>query len=482
MTTTTILPAQAEDIVNLVGGQPRTGEAVHELRHPFDGRLVARVHAADPAIVESAVESAHEAFRSWRTTPSHRRAQILAAVAAAMRAEAEGYAQQITLETGKTLAEARGEVNRSIATMEISSEEAKRIGGEVIPMDAAPQGEGKLGFALRAPMGVIACITPFNAPLNTLCHKVGPALAAGNCVVVKPHPHGSGVAARLARAFLDNGAPPGCFNLVHGGAEVGQSLVTHPRVALVNFTGSGPIADQIVRQIGLKRILLELGGNAPTIVHHDADLDRSVRECLGAGFGLGGQSCISTQRIYVHRDVYEPFLERLVEGAKAITAGDPFDPATKMGPMINEEAAERVHRWIEEAVADGAVLRCGGQRQGTTLTATVLTEVREDMRVVCEEVFGPVVTVSAYEDIDEVIRIANDSPWGLKCGLFTNSLDTALKAIAQMEFGTVNINGPSRARVDHEPSGGTKQSGWGVEGPRYAIEAMTYLRMVSMAP
>lgn len=480
MTTTTV-PAQAADIANLVGGQLRTGKAVHELRHPFDGRVVARVHAADATIVDSAVESAYEAFQSWRTTPSHRRAQILAAVAATMRAEAEEFARQITLETGKTLAEARGEVSRSIATIEISAEEAKRIGGEVIPMDAAPQGEGKLGLALRVPMGVIACITPFNAPLNTLCHKVGPALAAGNCAVVKPHPNGSGIAARLARAFLENGAPPGCFNVVHGGAEVGQALVTHPRVVLVNFTGSGPIADQIVRQIGLKRVLLELGGNAPTIVHHDADLDRSVSECLGAGFGLGGQSCISTQRIYVHRDVYEPFVGRLVDGAKSITTGDPFDPATRMGPMINEEAAKRVQAWIEEAVEAGAVLRCGGQREGTSLTPAVLTDVGQDMRVVCEEVFGPVVTVSAYEDIDEVIRNANDSPWGLKCGVFTGSLAVALKAVAGLDFGTVNINGPSRARVDHEPSGGTKQSGWGLEGPRYAIEAMTYVRMVSMA-
>jgi acyl-CoA reductase-like NAD-dependent aldehyde dehydrogenase len=480
--TTTEIAAEVADIHNLVGGQLRGGPAVDELRHPYDGRVVARVHAADPTTVDDAVESAREAFRSWRTTPSHRRAQVLAAVATTMRAEAEDFAHQITLETGKTLAEARGEVSRSIATMEISAEEAKRIGGEVVPMDAAPQGAGKLGFAVRVPMGVIACITPFNAPLNTLCHKVGPALAAGNCVVVKPHPHGAGIAARLARAFLDNGALPGCFNVVHGGAEVGQSLVTHPNVVLVNFTGSGAVADQIVRQIGLKRVLLELGGNAPTIVHHDADLDRAGQECLGAAFGLGGQSCISTQRIYVHRDVYEPFVARLVDDAKSIVTGDPFDPATKMGPMISEAAAKRVQVWIEEAVAAGAVLRCGGERDGTMVTPAVLTDVRQDMRIVCEEVFGPVVTVSAYDDRDEVIRSANDSPWGLKCGVFTGSLAFALKAAAEMEFGTVNINGPSRARVDHEPSGGTKQSGWGTEGPRYAIEAMTYLRMVSMAP
>jgi acyl-CoA reductase-like NAD-dependent aldehyde dehydrogenase len=473
---------EVADIKNLIGGALRGGTTTAELCHPFDGRVVARIHTADLATVDDAVESAVTAFRSWRTTPSHRRSQVLAAVVATMRAEAEALAREITLETGKTLTEARGEVSRSIATMEISAEEAKRIGGEVVSMDAAPSGAGKLGFALRVPMGVVACITPFNAPLNTLCHKVGPALAAGNSVVVKPHPHGSGVAMRLAQIFLDNGVEPGCFNVVHGGAEVGQSLVSHPDVALVNFTGSGTVADTIVRQIGLKRVLLELGGNAPTIVHHDADLDRAAKECLGAAFGLGGQSCISTQRIYVHRDVYDAFVERVVTDAMSITTGDPFDDGTGMGPMISEAAARRVEAWVQEAVAAGAVLRCGGQRKDSVVTPAVLTDVKHEMKVVCEEVFGPVVTISPYDEIDEAIRAANDSPWGLKSGVFTGSLAVALKAANQMEFGTVNINGPSRARVDHEPSGGTKQSGWGTEGPRYAIEAMSYVRMVSMAP
>jgi acyl-CoA reductase-like NAD-dependent aldehyde dehydrogenase len=262
---------------------------------------------------------------------------------------------------------------------------------------------------------------------------------------------------------------------------VGQWLVGHEHVALVNFTGSGAVADKLIRAIGLRRVLLELGGNAPVIIHDDADLDLAVGECVGAAFGLAGQSCISTQRIYAQRAVYDEVVARVVAATSALSVGDPLDEATRVGPMIDEGAARRVEAWIAEAVDAGATLHCGGERSGAFLTPAVLTGVAPDAKLVCAEVFGPVVTLAPYDTLGQAIDLANDSPWGLKAGVFTRSLGVALDAARRMEFGTVNVNGPSRARVDHEPSGGTKLSGWGTEGPRYAIEAMTYLRMVSVA-
>lgn len=465
----------------LIGGEWRKGPRALPVRYPYDGSTVAEVYETATEEVAAAVESAHQAWLSWRRAASHERAELLAAIAAGMAGRSEELAEVMTLETGKTIRESRTEVSRSLSTIAISAEEAKRISGEVIPMDAVPPGTGKVGFTMRVPMGVVAGITPFNAPLNTICHKLGPALAAGNTLVLKPHPQGAGLAVELAQICLQAGLPRGAFNVVHGGAEVGKALTTHPLVAVVNFTGSARVADQIIRTVGLKRTLLELGGTAPTIVHSDADLQQAVPQCVEAAFGLSGQSCISTQRIYVHRELYEPFIREFVAAARAKRAGDPKDPDTGIGPMIDPEAATRVKEWIDAAVRDGATLECGGQLRGALLEATVLTDVTPQMKVVCEEVFGPVVTVTPYDDIEQAIAQANDSPFGLKSGIFTNTLDVALRAARELEYGTVNVNGASRSRVDHEPSGGVKLSGWGKEGPRYAIEEMTYLRMVSIA-
>jgi acyl-CoA reductase-like NAD-dependent aldehyde dehydrogenase len=466
---------------SLIGDTWREGTAT-VIKAPYDGSIAGYVHETTPTHVDEAVETAHRTGREWANAPAHQRASVLQAIAHLMAERAEELARIMTLQTGKTIREARVEATRSISTIEISAEEAKRIGGEVIAMDAVPPGAGKTGFTIRVPVGVVAGITPFNAPLSTLCHKIGPALAAGNTVVVKPHPHGSGVTALLGQIVLDAGLPPGAFNIVHGGPAVGTALVNHKRVALVNFTGSGRVADRIIRTIGLRRILLELGGNAPTIVHGDADLKKAVSQCIEASFGLTGQSCISTQRIFVQRPIYEEFTEQLVAGAKGRKTGNPLDPSTEMGPMINEETAARVEAWIREAIAAGAHLRCGGERHGTMVIPAVLTDVTSQMKVMCEEVFGPVVTVSPYDTLEEALRAANDTPWGLKAGIFTRSLDVALAAAKHLEYGTININAASRARTDQEPSGGIKLSGWGKEGPRYAIEEMTYLKMITIAP
>lgn len=477
-----MIESRAREARTLVGGEWRDGGAIDEVRSPYDGAVTGQVHRSSPADVDDAVESARTAYAEWRLAPAHRRAEVLMRTADLMEQHAEAMAQMLTANVGKTIREARTEVDRSISIHRVSADEARRIGGEIIPMDALAPGVGKLGFAVRVPLGVIAAVGAFNAPLSIVCHKVGPAIAAGNTVVLKPHPAGSPVNAMMAGLFLEAGLPPGVFNVVHGGADVGGRLCAHPEVALVNFTGSGRVAEQIVRQIGLKRTVFELGGNAPTIVHEDADLGHAVALCADAGFALAGQTCVSTQRIYVHRSRFQEFVDGIAAAARSRLAGDPADPATGVGPLIDEAAAIRVEGWIREAVAAGATLVCGGERHAATITPAVLTAVREDMRIMCEEVFGPVVSVVPYDDLDQAISAANATPWGLKTGVFTRSIAVALRAARDLEYGTVNINGASRSRVDHEPSGGVKASGWGTEGPRYAIEDMTDLKMISLVP
>ena len=450
------------------------------LPSPYNGEPVGIIHNTSLQDVLVAIESSKEAGKAWSRTPAHARSALLMNIARLMQARSDELATIMARQTGKTLKDARTETARSISAMIISSEEAKRICGQMIPMDAVEPGTGKMGFTLRVPVGVVAGITPFNAPLSTLIHKLGPALAGGNTLVVKPHPNGSGVTALMADIVLEAGVPPGVFNVVHGDAEVGSALVQSEKVALVNFTGSGAVADKIIRAVGLKRVLLELGGNAPTIVHSDANLDKAVPVCAEAAFGLTGQSCISTQRIYVQRAVYDDFLKRFVESVQKRKVGDPTNPMTDVGPMINEVSAKRIEAWVKEAVSGGAKLECGGVRTGNTVTPAILTAVNPRMKVVCEEVFGPVATVTPYDTLDEVIAWANDTPWGLKSGAFTQSLDVAFRLARELEFGAININAASRARTDQEPSGGIKQSGWGKEGPRYAIEEMTDVKMVSI--
>lgn len=449
---------------------------------PFDGTTVANVHPSSPNDVDAAVAAAKVAGNDWWARPGHVRARVLNGIADRLEERSDQVADQMTAETGRPRGEARGEVARSLSTLRISAEEATRISGEMVPMDAVEAGAGKIGFTQLSPVGVVAAITPFNAPLNTVCHKLGPALAGGNTMVLKPHHHGAGVAVLLTEICTEAGIPDGCLQIVHGDADIGHRLTTHPDVDFVNFTGSGRVAEQILGQIGIRRSLLELGGNAPTLVHRDADLDRAARMCADAAFGLSGQSCISTQRIYVHNDVYQRFTDLLVSEAKE--RSQPAGPRQPngIGPLINEQAATRVESWIRAAVADGARLLCGGTRDYTFVEPTVLADVPDSSAVLCDEVFGPTVAVNPYTELDAALDAANASPWGLKAGIFTDSLEVALRAAARLRFGTVNINAASRARVDQEPSGGVKQSGWGKEGPRYALREMMDVRMIRLSP
>ena len=470
------------DNLSYIDGKWTGDGELEPLGSPASGDIVARIHQCTPSDTDRAVESAAMAFKTWRNIPSYQRSALISRLADGARVRNADLTGQMVAETGKPIREARQEVDRSVSTLEVSAEEAKRVLGETIAMDAVKAGEGKIGFTIRVPMGVVAAITPFNAPLNTLCHKLGPALAAGNTVVAKPHVRGGGVAAIMAEIAAEAGIPPGVFNLVQGGSGTGRRLTMNAEVAFINFTGSGRIAQQIQAEAGLKKTLLELGGNAPTIVHHDADLNAAVPQIAEASFGLTGQSCISTQRILVHEAVADTLESRLAQAARERRIGDPWDEATRLGPLIDAGAADRVEAWVAEAVALGAEIVCGGTRKLNYFDATVLKSVRPDMRICAEEVFGPVVSLIRYSDINNAIEQANATPWGLKVGVFTNSLDVALQAARELEFGTVNINGASRARVDHEPSGGVKMSGWGKEGPRYAIREMTNERMIAFHP
>lgn len=476
-----ITVSSVTEAFTVIGDQKIEGERV-TLSSPYNGEVVGLIHNSTLTDVQAAIDSSVHAGKSWSRTPAHARSALLVKVAQLMQQHSDELAAIMARQTGKTLKDAKTETARSISAMIISAEEAKRICGQMIPMDAVEPGTKKMGFTLRVPVGVVAGITPFNAPLSTLIHKLGPALAAGNTLVVKPHPNGAGVTTMMADIALQAGIPAGVFNVVHGDAEVGSVLVKSEKVALVNFTGSGAVADKIIRSIGLKRVLLELGGNAPTIVHSDANLAKAVPICIEAAFGLTGQSCISTQRLYVHRSIYDEFLQRFVDGVRKRRVGDPTDPETEVGPMINEASARRVEQWVKEAVAQGAKLECGGVRTGNLVTPAVLTQVSPKMKIVCEEVFGPTATVTPYDTVDEVIEWANDTPWGLKAGVFTQSLDIAFRFAQELEYGAININAASRARTDQEPSGGIKQSGWGKEGPRYAIEEMTDVKMISFTP
>lgn len=413
--------------------------------------------------------------------PAHERAALLWRVAGEVKQRTDSLAMSMVAQTGRPITECRTEVGRAVQALELSAEEAKRISGEVIPLDAVPGDPRRIGFTLRVPVGVVAAIYPFNAPLVLACHKLGPALAAGNSVVLKAPFEGALVSQGLVEAAIAAGVPPGALQLIHGGGGAGEALVGHPMVDLVSFTGGGTTARRILATAGLKRTVLELGGNSATIVHSDANLNRAADGIVPGAFGLAGQSCGSVQRLYVHVSVIEPLLELLVARTESLRMGDPRDEATEIGTLVSESAARRVSTLIKEAVNRGAKVESGGRRTGAALRPTILTGVRPDDRIVCEEVFGPTLAILPYDDIEGAFHAANDSPWGLQAGIFTRSLDIAILAARQIRVGGLNVNGPSRGRTELQPFGGVKQSGWGREGPRYAIQDMTELRMVTLS-
>ncbi|MFN8005965.1 MAG: aldehyde dehydrogenase family protein [Terriglobia bacterium] len=450
-----------------------------EVIHPYDARVVDTVPRAGASDVERAILAAVEGAKRMRRTSGYDRSLILKRAAELIEERTEDLARTITLEEGKVIAEARFEVSRAVQTMILSAEEAKRISGEVLPLDGSPGAGNRLGFTLRVPCGVVLAISPFNFPLNLVAHKVGPALAAGNSVILKPATHTPLSALKLTEILLEAGLPPQAIQCLTGlGHEIGDLLCRDPRVRKISFTGSRDVGEHICQVAGIKRVTMELGSNAPLIVMPDADLNKVAEAVAVTGYSNAGQVCISTQRVVVAKPVYEPLLERLRQRIEAITFGDPLLESVNMGPMIREKEAMRVEDWIVHARQSGARLLVGGHRKGALLEPTVVADVQLGMSVSCEELFGPAVAVTPVETIDDGIALANDSRYGLSAGIFTENLEWAMKFAREVESGNLHINWGPQWRADLMPYGGLKESGFGKEGPKYAIQEMTELKTV----
>jgi acyl-CoA reductase-like NAD-dependent aldehyde dehydrogenase len=461
----------------LIGGEWRPARETYDVLDPYRRVAVSRAPCSTLADLDAALTSAAAAKAKAAGMPGYERAALLRRVGALLLERADDIAEIMARESGKALKDARAEVVRSQDTIMLSAEEAVRIEGEHVPLDATAMGAGKLAMLLRFPVGVVGAITPFNAPFNLACHKVAPAIASGNVIVLKAPPQTPGVIHELARLFVDAGTPPGVLSVLYGD-QVGPALVRDARVDFITFTGSSKVGAEIKAASGLRRVALELGGNGPSIVCADASIEEAAPLCARNAMRLAGQSCISVQSVYVHRSLYEAFVPLVVAEVKKLKVGDPLDLATDVGTLIDEPTAGRVESWIKEAVAGGAQLLTGGTRNGAQVEPTVLANVDPTMKVVCDEVFGPVVSILPFDDFDAVCATISASRFGLQCGVFTKSMPTALRAIRSIRTGGVIINGTSTWRTDQLPYGGAKDSGIGREGPRYAIRDMTEERLV----
>ena len=451
--------------------------------NPYDNSVIDTVPKAGVEDVDSAIASAVRGAAVMAKVPAYERFLMLRRAADLLEERTEEFARIITMEEGKIIAEGRTEVARAVQTISLSGEEAKRLYGETIPLDGAPSWTGQMGFTIRVPCGVVVAISPFNFPLNLVCHKVGPALAAGNAVIIKPASDTPLSALKLTEVLLESGVPPEAVQCITGpGDVVGDPLVADPRVRKVTFTGSQEVGEHICHVAGLKRVTMELGSNSPLIVMPDADINRVVNATIASGYANAGQVCISTQRVIASNKVYADYLDALTSGVEGINTGDPLDEGVRMGPMVREQDAARVGQWITEAVGGGARILVGGDRSGTTYAPTVVADVKPEMRVSCEELFGPAVAVTPFSNIDEAIELANSTNFGLSAGIFTQDIDWAIRFAREVDSGNLHINSGPMWRADLMPYGGLKASGMGKEGPRYAVEEMTELKMVIFHP
>lgn len=427
---------------------------------------------------EKTVQNAVGGFTEFRKRAPFERAAILQKTAESIRGQREEIARLISSENYKPIRDSRAEVQRAENTFTIAAEEAKRIGGEVLPIDAYVQGQNKIGWTRRFPIGPVAAITPFNFPLNLVAHKVAPALACGCSVIVKPSPRTPKTAWKLAELLWESGVSREALQVLEGGAEEARALAQDSQIRVLSFTGSAAVGWELKTIAGKKKVLLELGGNAPTIVHSDADLKRAVDRLIPGCFAYSGQICISTQRLYLHESIEKPFLDSFLARAKQLKRGDVLDENTDLGPMIDEAAAKRTEEWVEEALKAGAKLLLGGKREGNFYPPTVLSSVKPTLRICAEENFAPVVVVESYRDLNQVITAVNASRYGLQASLFTNDLQFTMRAFEEIETGALIINEIPGFRVDSMPYGGVKDSGFGREGIRYAIEEMTEPRLL----
>ncbi|MDB5581145.1 MAG: aldehyde dehydrogenase family protein [Bradyrhizobium sp.] len=465
----------------LINGAWVEGEYRQTLNDKYAGASYGEMAVASSRQVDEAVGSALAAVKGSKLSP-YERYSILSKAARGIEARMEKLIVLMRDEAGFTRPDAENEVRRCMQTLELSAEEAKRLNGELVPMEAASGMKNRLGFTIRVPRGVICAITPFNSPLNTLAHKVGPALAGGNAVVIKPSNLTPLSAVVLCEALIEAGLPANLLALLHGsGTTIGRQLLADPRISFYAFTGSTQVGREIQQAAGLRGMQLELGSIASTIVCHDADVELAIPKIINAGFRKAGQVCTSVQRLFVDRRIAATFIPAFVAAVKATKTGDPADPATVIGPMISEEHAKRAASWIDEAERQGAEILTGGKRDGSLLEPTVLTRVSGQMRVACEEIFAPVVSIFEFDQLEEAIAGANASPFGLAAGLFTRDIQTAFRTARALDFGGVHINEASSARVDIMPFGGIKDSGFGREGPAYAIREMTEERLITVA-
>jgi acyl-CoA reductase-like NAD-dependent aldehyde dehydrogenase len=455
------------------------GECV-EIHSPFDQSVVGNVTLAGRTQLQHAIEAAVDAFEITRKLPSFQRQAILHKISIGILNRKEEFARMMALEAGKPIRTARAEVDRAIFTFQVAAEESTRIGGEFLPMDLQDFTTGRWGLTRRFPVGPIAAITPFNFPLNLVGHKVAPAIAAGCTMVLKPAPQTPITALMLAEVVHEAGWPAGGLNVLPLSNDDAEAMVTDDRLKMLSFTGSAKVGWQLKAKSGKKKVVLELGGNAGVVIHSDADLDYAAERCAVAGYSYAGQSCISVQRILVHRSIFDRFIELFVTRVKKLVTGDPLQESTDVGPLIRPSDVQRAKDWIKEAVQGGATLLCGGKASGSVLEPTVLTNTTPSMRVNCEEVFAPVKTVEPYDDFDEAISEINRSAYGLQAGVFTRDAKLLFRAYEKFEVGGVIAGDVPTFRIDHMPYGGVKDSGLGREGVRYAIEEVTEPRLLVM--
>jgi len=464
----------------LVDGKWLESGDIVEIKSPYDGSVVGTVFQGRREHAEAAIAAAVKAFGTTRRLPAFERQRVLKRVAQGIGERKEEFSRTLSQEAGKPIKAARTEVERAVFTFTVAAEESTRGYGEYLPLDWQEYTAGRWGIVRRFPLGPIAGITPFNFPVNLVAHKLAPAIASGCPMVLKPAPQTPLSALLLAQTVQQAGWPDGALNVLPLSNEDAGLLVTDDRLKLISFTGSAAVGWDIKRRAGKKKVILELGGNAGVIVHSDADLAFAAERCVAGGFAYAGQTCISVQRILVERTVFGKFVELLLAAVKKLKTGDPLDETTDLGPLIRESDAVRTVDWVQEAVRGGARLLAGGQRKGSVVEPTVLTNTRADMKVNCQEIFGPVVTVEAYEDFGEALRQVNNSPYGLQAGVFTRDVKLLFNAYQELEVGGVIAGDVPTFRIDHMPYGGIKDSGLGREGLRYAIEEMTEPKLLDM--
>ena len=462
----------------ILAGEARQSADLIEIRSPYDQSVVAQVYQASTEDASEAVRAASSAFSRTKRLPAYERERILRQVSDEISENLEEFARLIVLEAGKPIRDARVEVGRAVTTFAVAAEEAKRIGGEFLPLDWTPGSENRSAIVRRFPLGPVLGITPFNFPLNLVAHKMAPAIASGNPVIIKPAPQTPLSALRLGEAVLRAGWAKEAISVLPCANEVAGQMLLDERIKKLTFTGSAEVGWRLKGAVPRKKVTLELGGNAAVIIHQDADTESAIRRCVQGGFGYSGQSCISVQRIYLHEEIAEKFLEGFIEGVNNLKAGDPLDERTDVGPMINLEAAKRAESWVKDAVKAGARLLAGGGRECSVLQPTVLTNVAKDQKVYCEEVFAPVVVVERYRDFDNALSQVNDTRYGLQVGVWTRDYRRIFSAYEELEVGGVIINEIPTYRAEHMPYGGVKDSGTGREGLRSAIEEMTERKLL----